>query len=113
MIYFSKSVAAMGSPFFKETFKGEVESLDSQLLPLQQGLTLGSSVSDSKFSAMMISVSEEAEFIFAKAGIFYSSIIAGCNCADDPSPIDEQTEYCEVEFEINKETAEATVKLLS
>jgi len=86
--------------------------LGAHQLPLQEGLTQGSSVSTSKFSAMIISDSEEADSLNVKAGIFYKSVIAGCNCADDPSPIDEQTEYCEVRFEINKETAETTVKLL-
>ena len=61
---------------------------------------------------MILGASEEAGIIFARAGIFYTSIIAGCNCADDPSPVDEQTEYCEIQFEINKKTAETTVQLL-
>jgi len=87
--------------------------LDAHQLPLQQGLTQGSSIGESKFSVMVIGDAEEADSLNVKAGIFYKSVIAGCNCADDPSPIDEQTEYCEVQFEINKETAEATVKILS
>ncbi len=92
--------------------KGEVEHLDARLLPLQAGLSQGSYVSERQFSAMILGISEQTGVIFARAGIFYTSIIAGCNCADDPSPVDEQTEYCEMQFEINKETAEATVKLL-
>ncbi len=86
--------------------------MNAQLLPLQEGLSQGSYVSESKFSAMILGVSEEAGVIFARAGFFYTSIIAGCNCADDPSPVEEQTEYCEMQFEINKKTAEVTVKLL-
>ena len=46
------------------------------------------------------------------AGIFYRSVIGGCSCADDPTPVDEQAEYCEVVVEIDKVTAEAKVTLL-
>jgi len=26
-------------------------------------------------------------------GVFYHSLIAGCNCADDPTPVDKINEY--------------------
>ena len=113
MIRLPKTINSWSTPQFNDIFKGEVEMLGAHQLPLQQGLTQGSSIGISKFSVMFIGDSEEADCLNVKAGIFYKSVIAGCNCADDPSPIDEQTEYCEVHFEINKETAEATVKLLS
>ena len=45
-------------------------------------------------------------------GIFYAGIIVGSCCDSDPTPVCEQTEYCEVQFNINKLTAEATVALL-
>ena len=113
MVNLTKSLDAWGTPTFKDVMIAEIEHLDAQFLPLQAGLAQGSYVSDGQFTAMILGVSEEAGIISAKAGIFYSSYIAGCNCADDPTPVDEQTEYCEVQFKINKETAEATVKLLS
>jgi hypothetical protein len=112
IIKLKKTLDAFDAPTFKDVMKDEVESLGIQLLPLQAGLTHGSYVSESKFIAMILGVSEETGVILVNASIFYTSIIAGCNCADDPSPIEEQTEYCEVQFKINKETAEATVNLL-
>lgn len=60
---------------------------------------------------MVLGVSEENNFIRARAGIFYTSIIAGCSCADDPTPISELNEYCEVQLDIDKQTAEATIVL--
>lgn len=113
MFKLSNAVNAWGTEKFNHALKDEIKNLNPQLLPLQQGMSQGSYVSNSKLGVMIVGVSEEAGIISAKAGIFYSSSIAGCNCADDPTPVDEQTEYCEVQFEISRETAEATVKLLS
>ena len=113
MIRLPKTINSWDTPQFNDIFKSEIEMLGPYQLPLQQGLTQGSSVGASKFSVMFISETEEVDARYVKAGIFYKSVIAGCNCADDPTPVDEQNEYCEVQFKINRETAEATVKLLS
>jgi hypothetical protein len=112
VIYLEQSLAAWGTPAFNERFKAEAEGLSSALLPLQQGLRLSSSISSEPFSVMVIGLSEESGRIRIKAGIFYSGIIAGCSCSDDPTPQDVQAEYCVVEFAIDRETAETTVSLL-
>ena len=111
-IQLTKALNTRNTPAFKETLKKEIECLDAALLPLQQGLTRGDHANGDNFSVMINSVSEDADFIRAKVGIFYTSIIAGCNCADDPTPADEQAEYCEARFDINKKTAETSVTLL-
>ncbi len=100
-------------PDFKNALKNEIQNIDSTLLPLQQGLSLSSYVGTSAFSAVILNVKEESNFIQVKAGIFYTGIIAGCSCSDDPSPTDEQNEYCELQFSINKDTAETEVRLLN
>lgn len=87
--------------------------MDPALLPLQQGLSLSSYVGKSPVSAIILNTTEKTDSIQIKTGIFYTGIIAGCSCSDDPSPTDEQNEYCEVQFTINKDTAETTVTLLN
>jgi len=62
---------------------------------------------------MIIGVSEVRDALRVRAGVFYKSVIAGCSCADDPTPINERAEYCELEFEIDRKTANARVSLLS
>ena len=108
-----KALNAWGTPGFYRVLKEEIEQLDAGQLPLQQGLATSSYVADGNFSAMVLGVSEDSGFIHAKAGIFYSGIIAGCSCADDPTPVSEQGEYCVVLLAINKRTAETTVTLLT
>lgn len=108
----SKALQANHSPEFNKALKNEIQDLDPNLLPLQQGLSLSSYVGKTPFSAVILNVSEEADHIKIKVGIFYTGIIAGCSCSDDPSPTDEQNEYCELLFSINKETANTDVQLL-
>lgn len=112
MLRLPESLNAWGAPTFKDMLKREVEQLDEQHLPLQQGLTASSHVSDQPIQVMILSVAEEPARIRARAGIFYMGVIAGCNCADDPSPIDRQNEYCVVQIDIDRTTAEASVSLL-
>jgi hypothetical protein len=112
VIVLADSLKAWGSPGFKETFRAEVASLDSMQLPLQQALMQSSYVSDKDFTVVILNISETKNDIEVKTGIFYAGIIAGSCCADDPTPLDEQTEYCEIQFVINKLSAETTIKLL-
>ncbi|MDP3483627.1 MAG: hypothetical protein Q8S05_10010, partial [Sulfuricella sp.] len=93
MIRLTKSLNAWGTADFEGILKTEIEQLDAEQLPLQQGLSTSSYALDDKLNVRIISVSEEANLIRAKVGIFYSGIIAGCSCADDPTPVEEQNEY--------------------
>ena len=96
MIRLTKSLNAWGTPDFEDILKAEIEQLGAEQLPLQQGLSTSSYALDDKLNVRIISVSEEASFIRAKVGIFYSGITPGCSCADDPTPVEEQVEYCVV-----------------
>ena len=112
MIRLSSALNAWGSADFEAVLKREIEQLDADQLPLQRGLAMGSHVADLPFNVMIIRVSEEADSLRARIGVFYSGIIGGCSCADDPTPVDEHNEYCEVQLVIDKQTAESTVTLL-
>jgi len=113
MIRLTKALNAWGTPEFEGALKQEIEQLDAAQLPLQQGLTTGSYALDGRHKAMVIGVSDEAGFIRVKAGIFYSGIIAGGACADEPTPVNEESEYCVVQLDIDKHTAETTIALLA
>ena len=113
MIKLDKSLLAWGTPAFKATLKQEVERLNVDLLPLQRGLTTGSYVLTNPHTVMVHSISEVGKFICVSAGIFYQSVIAGCSCADDPTPVNENSEYCEIRLEIDKVTAQTTVMLVT
>lgn len=106
-------LSTWGTPAFEDTLKKEVTAMDAALLPLQQGLAQSSYTDGAQRSVIIMNMSEEAASIRVKIGIFYSGVIAGCSCSDDPTPTNEITEYCEVLFEIDKMTAETTITLLT
>lgn len=112
MIRFTQPLPVYADSNFEAILKNEIEQLDARLLPLQQGLSAGGYALYDTFNVMIISVTDHANHLHVKAGIFYHGVIAGCSCADDPSPTDVTTEYCEVLFEIDRLTGEATVALV-
>lgn len=106
------SLTAWKTADFSDIFKAEVKQLDPDLLPLQQGLAHSSSANGANLGVTVLNLGETPDEIQVKAGLFYSGIIAGCSCADDPTTQHEVNEYCEVRFAIKKHTGEATVTLL-
>ena len=112
MLKLNNALKAWGTPDFEMALKDDIQKLGSETLPLQQGLSQSSHVGDAKISVIVLNTTETPESIRAKTGIFYAGIIAGSCCADDPTPMSENTEYCELLFEINKITADTSVTLL-
>jgi hypothetical protein len=112
VIRFAAALRAWGTPEFNGVLKREIEELEAARLPLQEGLTSSSHALHDRVSAMIIDAADAGTVIRAKAGIFYIGIVAGCSCADDPTPVPEQNEYCVVQLTIDKTTAETTLRLL-
>ena len=105
-------VRAWGTAACRDVLKEELEQLGVEQLPLQQGLSQSSYACDDNIEIVIISMSEVSGVIHATAEIFYSGIIPGCSCADDPAPADEYAEHCAVEIAINRQTAGTVIKLL-
>ena len=113
MVHLPESVQAWGTPNFGNTLKQEILRLDALLLPLQQGLSTGSYALADQLAVTLISSSREEGRILAKVGLFYTSVIPGCNCADDPTPEEKFNEYCEALFSIDRLTGETAISLLT
>ena len=109
----AESLQAWGTPDFERVLKNEIEQLDASQLPLQRALSIGNYALDDELEAVIHDAAEKTDSIRVKAGIFYTSIIGGCSCADDPTPIDKNTEYCVVQLDIDWGTAATTLTLLN
>lgn len=112
MIHLNKALAAWGQKDFQAVLRSELERLPHDTLPLQEGLRYSSYVSEEPFQVMLIRVNEERHQILVMARLFYSGIIAGCSCADDPTPLDSQTESCLLQLCLDKRDGSASFSLL-
>jgi hypothetical protein len=112
MIRLTCALNAWGTPEFGDVLKREIEQLNADALPLQQGLSAGNYVADRKHSAMILGATEDDRCIHARAGIFYTGILTGCACADDPTPENELVEYCEIGLDLDKTTGETAIRPL-
>ncbi len=113
MINLCNVVNAWDTATFNDILKVELEKMGVDQLPLQQGLSFSNIALDTHIKVVPLSSTETDNSIIIKAGIFYSGIISGCNCADDPSPVNEQNEYCEVQINIQKISGDTIIHLLT
>jgi hypothetical protein len=110
-MHLKKTLDAWSNPDFDQVAIREIRALNPNALPLQQGLTHSGTVSEEGFDVRIIGASLTPNRLLVKAGLFYSGIIAGCSCSDDPSPVEPIPEYCEVVFAIDRDSGSATVEL--
>lgn len=111
-IHLPAALKAYGTDEFNAILKAEIEHLDCDRLPLQQGLSYSSHALGDRLSAVVLGAAEETGWLRVRVGLFYHGIIAGCSCADDPTSVDEVNEYCEVRVDIDMSSAAAQVTLL-
>ena len=90
---------------FADTVKHELESLDTNTLPLDQCTAQGGYVDESPIAATILSSQEYTDYISVKAGIFFTEIVINCGCGEDPMPTNA---YAEVSIRIDKITGDTT-----
>jgi hypothetical protein len=111
----TQSAAAWNSPAFCPTLVDELRALGPHhpaLRPLlQAALARTSAVAEAPIGVQLLGSREDAGRIHVHLGVFYAGIIAGCSCADDPSPVDTITEHCELVLDIDPGTGRALATL--
>jgi hypothetical protein len=110
MLHLVNTLQAWEHESFIDTLGEELNQLDPDHLPLQQCLSQGSHVlQDEDYKIMLLNQSANSQSIRLTIGIFFSSVIAGCSCADDPTPLDTCSEYGELLITIDRQTAVAQI----
>lgn len=108
----TRSLQAFGTPDFEATLKQELAALGPDALGLQQGLMAGSVSLGRDIGIMLLRVREEPGRLAVRAGVFFTSALGGCACADDPTPEETNHEYCELELDMNRSTGEARITIV-
>jgi len=111
MAIFSEALTGWQTPMFADCLISDIEQLDADQLQLQKALTHGNYADADDLSVILLSTKSDREEIHVKVGVFYVSIIAGCECSGDPTPSSKRNEYCELNIDISKITAEAQIVL--
>lgn len=106
---FDAALAAWKTPDFESFIRRELESLAAGELPLQQCLVAGSHVLPLPVKTTLLKAEESDGILCVRAGVFFKSTVAGCSCADDPTPFSELDEYCKIRIEIDMKTAAAII----
>jgi len=84
---------------FKQRLAAALKALPGGSLPLHTGCEQGGLVDDSNISASVLSVEQDKDRFLARVGIFFTEIVGGCNCNDDPLEVNA---YCVLEVTINR-----------
>ncbi|KAA3626107.1 MAG: hypothetical protein DWQ09_17930 [Proteobacteria bacterium] len=113
LVELPESRAALGSSAFETVLKHEVAELGSDVLSLRYALAQGNYVLDDGIEVIVLNVSETPETVRVKAGIHFLSILTGCACDDDPTPVSELNEYSEALVTIDRSNGAATILLMS
>jgi hypothetical protein len=106
----TQSLSSQGSESFRQTLKAELESLAGGTLPLDKGCSRGGYADDREIAVTILAVKQGQGFIRAQVGVFFSEVVAGCSCGDDPLT---ENAYCEMEVAIDRESAEAQFMVIS
>ena len=79
-------------------------ALPANALPLQQGLSQGDIASEKPEKVSVINSDETDTQIIVKLGVYFTEIISGCSCGDDPGMLNG---YCEMQVAIDKLSGDA------
>jgi hypothetical protein len=96
------------SPAFVATLRAELEALGPGILPLHLGVTEGGMVDDSNLQVTVIRSSDDDEAVHVLIGAFFTEIVGGCSCGDEPQP---KPAYCEMQLHIDRRTAEVVFQV--
>ena len=76
---------------FKHCLVSAIKALPPGSLPLQACCEQGGIADDRRISVSLLDMQRDHERISARVGVFFTEVIGGCNCHDDPL---EANRYC-------------------
>jgi hypothetical protein len=83
-----------------------LKSLPAGTLPLQAGCGQGGLVDDHDIATTILSTRQAAEQVSARVGVFFTEVVGGCNCNDDPVEVNA---YCVIEVIIDRASGQVRI----
>lgn len=109
-LHLGEALPFRGTPQFDDAIKRLLKQQVGRL-PLQQALSLSSSVPDSPVAVTVLGTSDCGAVLRVRVGIFYEGLVGGCACAGDPAPETVNNEYCVLSLDIDRSTGAASCQL--
>jgi len=97
-----------GSDDFPSALINRISSLPDNSLPLQQGISQGDIASERPEKITIMNSDENDAQVIVKLGVYFTEIISGCSCGDDPASLNG---YCEMQLTIDKQSGDASFKV--
>jgi len=101
-INFKTVLSHWDSALFSEKLIDVLMGLKTGVLPLQHGLTQGDMAAEQPSKITLLNCHETEKEFVVKMAVFFTEIISGCSCGDDPATLNG---YCEMLLTIDKQTA--------
>lgn len=95
---------------FKDDFKHYIEQLPPASLPLHNCTSQGGIVDDRNISASILSVTAIENGVEIKIAVFFTEIIGGCSCGDDPVA---ENAYAELLAIMDKDSRQLTFSVIN
>lgn len=111
-VHLPAACAAWMQPDFQSVLLAELRQSGVLVGALQRGITRGSHALADDVCLIVLQRSETAERLQVRAGLSYFSIIPGCACEADPTPMSELPEYVELQIDIQRADGAATLDIL-
>lgn len=108
IINFISTLNSWGESTFNTQLIGEIMALPENALPLQQALSQGDIASERPDKITVMSSEATTTKIIIKLGVFFTEIISGCSCGDDPGSLNG---YCEMRLTIERQSGNADFQI--
>lgn len=108
-MHLPRSLNAWPGDDFAAVLKAELKALPAGSLPLLHGLNEGGIVDESELEVSVFGPQQQGDEIRAKLACFFTEVIGGCNCHDDPHT---RNAYCELLLHLDRHTGTARFEAL-
>lgn len=100
------SVGAFGTPAFAEVLRRELLALPGGVLPIEG--EQGGLIDPASIALTLLSSQADAERIEVAVGVFFTEIVGGCSCGDEPFNVNT---YIELSLRIERTDGAAAIRL--
>jgi hypothetical protein len=101
---FSRPVDSSDEGAVARALKTWIEGLEPGSLPLARGAVRGGLVDDTAIAVTILSTEAGDGFVEARVGVFFTEVVGGCSCGDEPAA---EHAYCELRVRIDRQSGEA------